>query len=398
MNPSSSGWINKFINEFGKTELVDIYANDEHFYETLKTTGFLYGFSVKSLLAEPISILKLTKEELTKINLFHSLYFVHYLFRPDDTDKQVLENIVKFYKSIEKGKPGFFQKLRFTKRTDQNLENILNARLHESNAMIKSDATSLFTYALLFSDVLAYGFYLQNSTKLKKYLELLEQTLLQSSIWALQSKKNKNKYDKLVMEMAMESNQFITAHKEPFNHKLLLWLKEGHILERQFVLDICCLAVWGDHEVDKNEQQFLHRFTMAINLPEHTWEGSMTRLREFAKNNSTKLRLFEYSHPVRHLYKQSTETVKLLILRNKNRLVKELTESGELLVLLSQSTQRELSPEEKHKMKEQLLDICKTVPSLTIFLLPGGSLLLPLLVKWIPALLPSAFDENRIDD
>jgi len=89
--------------------------------------------------------------------------------------------------------------------------------------------------------------------------------------------------------------------------------------------------------------------------------------------------------------------VKLLIIRNKNRLIKELEESGELVKLLGQSAVRELSTEEKDKVKEQLLDICKTVPSLTIFLIPGGSLLLPLLVKYIPSLLPSAFNENRID-
>ena len=124
----------------------------------------------------------------------------------------------------------------------------------------------------------------------------------------------------------------------------------------------------------------------------------MEELKEFAKENTKNLTLFEYSHPVRHLYKQSSNTVKLLVLRNKNRLIRELNESGELLVLLSQSAQRDLSPEEKHKMKEQLLDICKTIPSLTIFLLPGGSLLLPLLVKWIPTLLPSAFNENRVNN
>ena len=52
---------------------------------------------------------------------------------------------------------------------------------------------------------------------------------------------------------------------------------------------------------------------------------------------------------------------------------------------------------EKIKVKEQLLDICKTIPSLTIFLIPGGSLLLPILIKYIPSLLPSAFNENKID-
>ena len=65
--------------------------------------------------------------------------------------------------------------------------------------------------------------------------------------------------------------------------------------------------------------------------------------------------------------------------------------------LLSQSTYRELTKDEKIKVKEQLLDICKTIPSLTIFLIPGGSLLLPILIKYIPSLLPSAFNENKID-
>jgi hypothetical protein len=56
-----------------------------------------------------------------------------------------------------------------------------------------------------------------------------------------------------------------------------------------------------------------------------------------------------------------------------------------------------LDASEKKKVKKQLLDICKTIPSLTIFLLPGGSLLLPLMIKFIPQILPSAFNENLED-
>ena len=84
-------------------------------------------------------------------------------------------------------------------------------------------------------------------------------------------------------------------------------------------------------------------------------------------------------------------------MRNQKRLLKELNESRELLILLGQSTLRDLNHEEKGKVKEQLLDVCKSIPSLTIFLLPGGTVLLPLLVKFIPKLLPSAFDDNRIE-
>ena len=78
--------------------------------------------------------------------------------------------------------------------------------------------------------------------------------------------------------------------------------------------------------------------------------------------------------------------------------MKELRESKELMVLLSQSTSRELTEEEQKKMQEQLMDIIKSIPSLAIFMLPGGGILLPLFVKFIPKLLPSAFDENRIEE
>ncbi|WP_264554443.1 LETM1 domain-containing protein [Flavobacterium sp. N1861] len=75
-------------------------------------------------------------------------------------------------------------------------------------------------------------------------------------------------------------------------------------------------------------------------------------------------------------------------------MTKEIVESKELMILLAKSTTKDLDDVEKKKVKKQLLDICKTIPSLTIFLLPGGGILLPILVKYIPQLLPSAFNEN----
>ena len=74
-----------------------------------------------------------------------------------------------------------------------------------------------------------------------------------------------------------------------------------------------------------------------------------------------------------------------------------MSESKELLILLTKSTTKELSLEEKKKIKDQLLDIFKAIPSLAIFALPGGAILLPLFIKLIPKLLPSSFDDNRVD-
>ena len=79
------------------------------------------------------------------------------------------------------------------------------------------------------------------------------------------------------------------------------------------------------------------------------------------------------------------------------RLQKELSDSKELMQLLSKSTVKDLSPAEKKKVQNQLIDIFKTIPSLAIFLLPGGAVLLPIFIKLIPKLLPSAFDDNRVE-
>lgn len=90
----------------------------------------------------------------------------------------------------------------------------------------------------------------------------------------------------------------------------------------------------------------------------------------------------------------SLDEVKDLINKNKKRLSKELMESKEAVQLIQKSIKTELSDEEKIKIKEQLLDICKAVPAFAVFMLPGGALLLPLLIKLLPDILPSAFRED----
>ena len=90
----------------------------------------------------------------------------------------------------------------------------------------------------------------------------------------------------------------------------------------------------------------------------------------------------------------TVQEIKENIQKNKKRLAKELQESKELIVLLKKSTYKKLSEEEKGKVKEQLLDICKGIPAFAVFMLPGGALLLPLLIKLIPDILPSAFQED----
>ncbi len=91
-------------------------------------------------------------------------------------------------------------------------------------------------------------------------------------------------------------------------------------------------------------------------------------------------------------------TIIELLELNKKRLMHEIKQSKELVYLLSKSTTQDLSDEEWKKAKDQMLDIFKSIPALAIFLLPGGALLLPLVIKLIPQLMPTSFSRTNFDE
>lgn len=399
MNPSAPDWILKFLNLFDRKELVGRFKNEADFYKALKTAGFIYGLSSSFLPTKDLHSIKLTKEELTKVNLFHALIYQFLQLNPDATDQEAIQNILAFYRELEKGKTGFFHKFSLSHSPSHSLENILSARLQEANALMKKNTLSLLTYALLFLDVMAYKHWLREPKTIKDVYRQLEEGVLNYCFFTLKSKQNKSKYDILLIELYETSSGYVLDNTPDGSAAFLektKYLKQANAAEKKYILDMCCLTIWEDFKMDETEYQYLLQIITILDFPEKELEESLANLRSFSENYAAKIVLFEYTNPVKQFYKQSSSTVKLLIIRNKDRLARELEESGELVVLLGQSTLRDLSAEEKTKVKNQLLDICKTIPSLTIFLLPGGTVLMPLLVKFIPKMLPSAFQENRI--
>lgn len=90
--------------------------------------------------------------------------------------------------------------------------------------------------------------------------------------------------------------------------------------------------------------------------------------------------------------------VESLLAGNLHRIWDEIRETGELAQLLLESSRRPLTEEERARVRGQLKDVAKAVPALALFAAPGGSLLLPLLVRRLPFdLRPSNFrDEDPI--
>jgi hypothetical protein len=232
----------------------------------------------------------------------------------------------------------------------------------------------------------------------EKYLKKIEETIVSIVTLALKTKSKKSQHDDLLIKLFEASVRYSKFSKVNILNLEALELDFfKNSLEKKYLIDMAGLALWSDGVVENDEAYFLHALASLMGIDDTFVQQSIASTDAFINKHQKEIPYFNYSNPVKHFYDQTTESVVILINRNKNRLLKEISQSKELMVLLAQSTHRDLDAKEKKKVKNQLLDVCKTVPSLTIFLLPGGSLLLPILIKFIPKLLPSAFNENEIE-
>ena len=214
---------------------------------------------------------------------------------------------------------------------------------------------------------------------------------------SLNVKIDKSEYDLMLLKMFENSLRYSKVSK--INEaEIFEVIFEGNrsTLENLYLYEVAHMTLLSDGVVYENEQIFLYEFALKLKLNK-TKENTGCELVNFISKYKKELPFFNLNHPVKQFYNNTQDNIGKLVSRNKTRLIKELSESKELVKLLRKSTQHDLSFEEKKKVKKQLLDICKTIPSLTIFLLPGGGLLLPILIKFIPQLLPSAFNENLND-
>ncbi len=397
INPSVPGWIDKFFSEqqISKMELV---TENDAFYKALRKSGFIYGHIISLDTKSVIPITGWFKEEVSKVALLNSLLGVYSVTKEQFNWEEFIAETVSFYNEMHPEEFNLFKKLLPKNSPSLTLEKFIDERVQTNENIISKNFSHLVTNALLYIDVLAFRQYLMHGTIPEKYLKKIEETIVNIVTLALKIKTNKSQYDDLLIKLFEASIRYSKFSK---NSNLSIETLEldffTNELEKNYLIDIAGMALWNDGVLEPNESCFLFQLAEALTVSDEFVKQSIHDTNLFISKHKKEIPYFNYSNPVKHFYDQTTQSVVTLIARNKTRLVKEIVQSKELMVLLAHSTSRDLDEKEKKKIKKQLLDICKTIPSLTIFLLPGGSLLLPILIKFIPTLLPSAFNENLND-
>ena len=323
-----------------------------------------------------------------------------YCLTKHDTDENnFIAEAVAFYNLLTPKGFNPLQKMLPSSSDSSKLEKIIHDRVQTNEDMFSKSFSHVITNALLFVDILAFKKYLEKGSLPEKYFNKIEDIVISIVSLSLKAKTGISVHDDLLQklfESSVRYNKFSSTGIKTIDDLDLSYLSND--LEKFYMIDLAGISLWSDEKVENDERYFLFKLGEKLNIPETFTIGSIDFINNFIIKYKNEIPYFNNSNPVKNFYDHTTESVQILIHRNKNRFIKELSQSKELMQLLAKSTRKELDKEEKKKVKNQLLDICKTVPSLTIFLLPGGSLLLPILIKFIPQLLPSAFNENEERD
>ncbi|MDD3004598.1 LETM1-related biofilm-associated protein [Flavobacterium sp.] len=394
INASAIGWIDKFFQEQGALE-TPLFDYPETFYKRIRATGFIYGHIISFDTPTPINTKGWTDEEISKVALLSALFATYQMIRQDVDSRKFIAIAVQFYKKIHPETFNLFKKILPGDNESQSLEKLISERVKTNENIISKNFSHIVTNALLFEDILGFMHYLRHNEIPDNYFKKLEEAIISLVTLALTTKLNPTKFDDLLIKLFEASVRFTKFYKVNVQNLETLPLDYfSSVLERYYLIDMAGLALWSDEKIEQNEASFLYKLAELMKIEANFVAQSINDTDLFIQLHKKDIPYFNYSNPVKHFYDQATQSVIVLITRNKNRLLKEISQSGELMVLLAHSTQRDLDEKEKKKVKKQLLDICKSIPSLTIFLLPGGSLLLPILIKFIPKLLPSAFNEN----
>ncbi|NUY79430.1 hypothetical protein HUK80_00865 [Flavobacterium sp. MAH-1] len=394
INPSVHGWIDKYFLELepGKDQPT---GTAETFYREIRHTGFIYGHIISLYTSHKVENHGWLDEEVSKLALLVILHRLYVEIREVDDREKFIAETIAFYNEMHPKGFNLLRKVLPGQPPSLKLEEIIDERVQTNDNIISKNFSHIVTNALLFIDVIAFQKFLETGSIPDKYLKRAEELIISVVSLALQTKVRKSQYDTLLIRLFEASlrfskfSQITVVNPEAIDVSFF-----DNPLEKYYLLDLAGMAMWSDGVMENEERYFLYKLGELMQLPTPFVEDSMIEVNDFIVKHKKEIAYFNYSNPVRHFYDHMTESVVILIKRNRSRLMKEITQSGELMKLLALSTTRDLDEKEKKKIRKQILDICKTIPSLTIFLLPGGSLLLPILIKFIPQMLPSAFNEN----
>jgi hypothetical protein len=413
MNPNEKGWLKEYL-EF-RQELLKDLSNDsakkgphpEHsLYRIVQPTGLMYGHTVGNVFHPAEN--EWDEKDKMKILLAESLISSSLLFydkpinSPEDISKLIvktMENIGNFYNNIfpELSTPS---KTLFGKKRSalEIAEKILDKRIERTAEHEGNFWSSFFHNSLLFLDVFIFGQWIHTNADriVADFFRYERDELRFSVVKVIAAAAHANKEvvyeEKKLLELFIHSTNLPSEKRK----EALRILDEGVEIEeinlpsenswilKKFFLEMAILTIWADKKFEQSEMDFLKRFALYLGFSDEDLENSLIAIEGFVLEHWDQLEYLQNKQDYNQVSEQFIKRIARVAEKNKTRLLKELQGSGEIMNLIKKARTNELTEEENERMRAELINMLKTVPTFVIISLPQKFLTLPILLKILP--------------
>lgn len=415
-HPGSKGWIKKYFSILENYEqYLDKYPGsilgpEELIYGYLQPTGILYGYPTSLVFLKDEYMSKWTSEETFKVLLLEGLILIDHI-QKGKFDHEALENsletFVHFYErtELERAKKSWLSFKGLS--VYEKLESIIDQRVDIKASFSNKLWTSYLYNSLLFHDLLLYHEYNQGADPAllrekrgEVMLDMVKVVAAAANVDGDPEDEEYKIFEVFIASADLDDDRHEIAEDFFKNRKSLDDIEfkyEKSWLLCRYILELAILTVWSDQEVVDSEHEFLNKLIIRLGIEEDEKDKSFVAIQSFVNKNQGKIPFLQDKNDMAMLMSGASDRWAKILGRSKDKLAAELSQSKELVSLIAKSTTDDLSKEEKEKVKKQFKDLARTIPSLGLFLLPGGSLLLPIILKIIPDLVPSAFRVNEVE-
>lgn len=411
-SPGGKNWLIKYL-ELVDREIIDLETTDKNDFSTnslevcINKTGLLFGACSSLIYSKSLDIKRFTKDENLKLLLFETLIFTYKKEKKNFDKNLFLETLAKFYQDIKLSQFRHWSSFFAEETTESKIERILNDRVKvKTNFFGTNYWLNHLSNSFVFLDVILFHKFLKN--EISSFFEIYEETaftVIKALTYAAYLDKQVEEKEQRMLWHFLSCADLEKEQKEfceqcilngiEFNETSLESLND--LTVKKIIFELSIFVTKSKHITSGKEDKKIIDFGSKIGLTEKEIHLSFVLCNSYLLENSDELALLNAESNTQFVYKAFSKRWFKILGRNKDKLIKELKESKELVSLIQKSTKEELTKEEKDQVKNQFLDLLKSMPSMAIFLLPGGALLLPLILKIVPDLLPSAFKENDIE-
>lgn len=400
--PGSTGWIEKYF-ELIETNQVQLIKKNNTLVDLSRDSGLIYGVAVNTIFSSDTLQANWTSKDKLKNLFFETLLWTHWTNSDFQFDKDLfIADLASYYSSIKPKNSFDFLSFFKTESAISSIESAIEERLELDKRFLETRIwLNTLNNAFVFLDVILFQEFLQ--TKKIRPLQSLAEKAVHCFIEAVHSDKEITEIEEKLFSFYIASSRLEKENDEQlenqFQNRFLKLNLEQLLSESEdfklFLIYLSAFVFSCKSEISKEEKSFLVTLCDSFNFSEELAEIALAFSTAFVLENAKLIPYLGSSTEI--LLSNLSNRWGKILLRNKDKLVLEIQQSKELMFLLAKSTQKELTKEEKEVVKNQLMDIIRSMPSLAIFLIPGGSLLLPVFLKIIPGLMPSAFRDNEVN-